>query len=97
MLWYQRVDTLTGGEGTEEGEDEPDADHRPAVSDGQVREAGQHGSLLFARIGLIIARPDVPLRDARLDIGRRASDGATKVGRAIDFGRVSNRAARAYA
>jgi hypothetical protein len=56
---------LPGGEGAEQGEGDPDAGHRAAASDGQVREARQHRDLLLAAYVEDVRRKPVKAAAAR--------------------------------
>ena len=47
-LWYQRFETCPGGEGAEERQHDPDADHLPAVTGDDVGETSEH--LLLSRL-----------------------------------------------
>jgi len=61
-----------------------------------VRNAGEHGILLFAVVGFDHGSHD-SLADRTPTIGHRSNPRATKVGARIDFGRVFSRAHPAYA
>jgi hypothetical protein len=80
---------LPRGKAAEDSKDDPCDDHRPAVSDGQVREAGKHRNLLFVAVG--IDHVGSIRGHARPDNRSQGYRRATKVVLAIDFGRLFNR------